>query len=69
MSDLTNREKLQLEDMIDRRGIEDVLIAVSEICGVKSEHIAVNWQDAHLALRWSTLEGAIGCIVPKATGL
>jgi hypothetical protein len=68
-SRLTGQELAELEALIDRRGIEDVLIAVSEICDAKSEHIQTNWQDATLALRWATLCGAVGCIVPKATGL
>jgi hypothetical protein len=68
-SRLTEQELVSLEALIDRRGIEDVLIAVSEICDAKSEHISTNWQDATLALRWATLCGAVGCIVPKATGL
>ena len=68
-SQLTSTELDNLEALIDRRGIEDVLIAISEICGEKAEHIQVNWQDATLALRWHTLEGAVGVIVPKATGL
>src|SRR5262249_30049235 len=50
-SRLTESELDNLEDLIDRRGIEDVLIAISEICDAKSEHIQVNWQDATLALR------------------
>jgi hypothetical protein len=55
--------------MVDRRGIEDVLMALSEICGWKAQHISDNWQDGALAKRWATIEGAIGCVVPKATGL
>lgn len=68
-SRLTSNELISLESLIDARGIEDVLIAISEICDAKSDHIQVNWQDATLALRWATLCGAVGCIVPKATGL
>ena len=68
-SRLTETELRNLESLIDLRGIEDVLIAVSEICDAKSEHVQTNWQDATLALRWATLCGAVGCIVPKATGL
>ena len=66
-SRLTGQELAELEALIDRRGIEDVLIAVSEICDAKAD--LVNSQDATLALRWATLCGAVGCIVPKATGL
>jgi hypothetical protein len=68
-SKLTADELFDLEALMDRRGAEDVLIAISEICGAKADHVSVNWQDHTLALRWSTLEGAVGCIVPKASGL
>jgi hypothetical protein len=67
--DLHNSEKVDLEMLIDKVGIESVLMALSEICGEKADHIATTWQDATLAKRWATLEGAVGCIVPKAFGL
>lgn len=65
MQTLTN----QLETMTDHYSIEAVLIALSEICGQKSEHIAHSWQDVSLAKRWAALEGAIDVIVPRARGL
>jgi hypothetical protein len=58
-----------IERMIDRHGISWMLETISEICGEKALHIATAWQDAHLAKRWATLEGAVGVIVPKAEGL
>jgi hypothetical protein len=67
--DLNHIEKFGLETTIDQCGIDSVLMALSEICGEKSEHILANWQDTVLAKRWATLEGAIGVIVPKASGL
>lgn len=67
--DLTPDEAKALEALIDSAGINSVLMSLSEICGEKAEHIAHAWQDAHLAKRWATLCGAIGCIVPKAGGL
>ena len=67
--DLNEKEIFDLEALVDKRGIDSVLMALSTICGCKSEHIASNWQDTILAKRWATLEGAVGCIVPKATGL
>lgn len=71
MSDsrLSEKELFELEMLIDRRGISDVLMAISEICGAKAEHIAHAWQDASLAKRWATVEGAVGVAVPHATGL
>ncbi len=67
--DLAQNEKKELESLIDKHGIESVLMALSDICGQKSEHIAEYWQDASLAKRWATICGAIGCAVPMATGL
>jgi hypothetical protein len=60
---------LIIESMIDRYGIDSVLMGVSSICGAKAEHISHAWQDAHLAKRWAELEGALGVLVPKAVGL
>jgi hypothetical protein len=65
----TEQEALDLETLIDRRGIEQVLQQISEICGAKAEHIASNWQDAALARRWRWVEGAVGVAPTKAGGL
>jgi hypothetical protein len=65
----TEQEVFQVENLVDRRGIEQLLQQLSEICGLKAEHIASNWQDTLLAKRWATLEGALGVASTKATGL
>jgi hypothetical protein len=65
----TEQEVYDLENLIDRRGIQMVLQQISEICGLKSEHIAHDWQDARLELRWPTVEGAVGVASTKAMGL
>ena len=65
----TEQEVYDLENLIDRRGIQMVLQQISEICGLKAEHIAHDWQDAPLALRWATVEGAVGVASTKAGGL
>jgi hypothetical protein len=65
----TEQELHDLERLVDRRGIEQVLQQISELCGAKAEHIASNWQDAALARRWCTVEGAVGVASTKATGL
>jgi hypothetical protein len=67
--DLTQAELTSLEALIDAAGIEAVLQGLSEICGLKAEHIAQAWQDTILAKRWATLEGALGVASTKATGL
>jgi hypothetical protein len=67
--DLDENERARIESYIDAAGIDAVLMAISEICGLKSEHIAHHWQDVALAKRWARLEGAVGVIVPDAEGL
>ena len=57
--DLDQAELYSLEALIDVAGIEAVLQGLSEICGLKAEHIAQAWQDTPLAKRWATLEGAL----------
>ena len=65
----TEQEALDLEGLIDRRGIQMVLQEISSICGLKAEHIAHDWHDAVLARRWATVEGAVGVASTKAGGL
>lgn len=66
---MLNDEIELLERLVDRNSLTAVLEALSEICGAKAERIASNWQDATLAKRWATMEGAIGVLVPEAVGL
>lgn len=65
----TSRETDELEALIDRRGIEAVLQQISDLCGLKADHIASNWQDCTLAKRWATVAGAVGVASTRATGL
>jgi hypothetical protein len=67
--DLTQAELDTLEALIDSAGIEAVIQGLSEICGLKSDHITCTWQDTALAKRWATMEGALGVASTKATGL
>jgi hypothetical protein len=67
--DLNQAELDTLEAIVDAAGIEAVVQGLSEICGLKADHIAANWQDTALAKRWATMEGALGVASTKATGL
>jgi hypothetical protein len=69
MRDLNAEEKIWLEKTLDAAGLQSVLMALSEACGAIATIIAVDHQDARLAKRYATMEGAIGCIVPQARGL
>ena len=50
----------RLEAMIDKYGMAKVIAMLSEICGGKAEHVAVNWQDTRLAKDWSKAAEATG---------
>lgn len=41
-----------LENLVDRTSLIEVLEALSEIAGLKQEHVQANWQDSGLAKAW-----------------
>lgn len=41
-----------LERMVDRTSLGTVLCALAEVCALKSEHVAANWQDRALSALW-----------------
>ena len=43
----------ELEGMVDRVGIRNVLYALARICDGKSEHTASMWQDTSTAQVWN----------------
>lgn len=61
--DLNAAERDQLEALVDVTGLNSVLMALSEICAAKSDHIAESWQDKALAKQWAGAAGAIGITV------
>lgn len=67
--DCTKEEIAQLEALVDGASLQGVLMALSDICGEKAEHVRTNWQDRGLARQWDTACGAIGCIVPGCVNL
>ena len=44
---------LELEGMVDRVGIRNVLYALAKICDGKAEHTASMWQDTSTAQVWN----------------
>ena len=44
---------LDLEGMVDRVGIRNVLYALAKICDGKAEHVASMWQDTSTAQVWN----------------
>jgi len=69
LRDCTKEEIVTLEKIVDSASLQGVLMALSEICGEKAEHVRSNWQDRGLARRWDTACGAIGRVVPKCIAL
>lgn len=43
---------VELEAMVDKVGIRNVLHALAHICAAKAEHVETNWQDRGLAKEW-----------------
>jgi hypothetical protein len=44
---------LELEGMVDRVGIRNVLYALAKICDGKAEHVASMWQDTATSQVWN----------------
>jgi hypothetical protein len=44
---------LELESMVDRVGIRNVLYALAKICDGKAEHVASMWQDTATSQVWN----------------
>lgn len=62
MSALSDRHasaEVQLERLIDADGLGNVLARISYVCGEKSEHIDIQWQDKKLAAQW--MKAAVWC--------
>jgi hypothetical protein len=56
---MTQKEKDYIESLIDKYDLYNVLVAISEICREKEDHILSNWQDKNLAKRWAKNAGLI----------
>lgn len=56
---VTPAAALQLEQMIDRHGLANVLEQIADICGAKAEHLRTNWQDTNAARYWDKAARAV----------
>ena len=52
---LTQGQVEDLERLIDRYDIDQVLEAISDICHMKADHIKHHWQDDKVANAWSAM--------------
>lgn len=61
-----------MENLIDKYGVTDTLLMISDICDEKAGHIEVNWQDYDLSDKWLSagriIRGAVGKL-PKVVGI
>lgn len=58
----------QLEHLVDFYGIDNVLSMLGFVCGEKSEHIATNYQDAHMAKEWIKLSADLDKLQAEVEG-
>jgi phosphoglycolate phosphatase-like HAD superfamily hydrolase len=55
----TNNETTELEQLVDRHGLAEVLDAIAGICGEKAEHIRASYSDEKLGDAWDRAEIAV----------
>lgn len=48
-------DKDKLEQLIDRYGVHEILVAMSVIAYEKAEHMATNWQDRNGEKLWNKI--------------
>ena len=58
-------DRAQLETLVDRYSLANVLEALVAVCGDKADHVRANWQDAGLAKDWATDARTIDRIIAK----
>lgn len=54
-NELSGSERDQIEGMVDRHGLSDVLEGIMEICSEKADHLRSNWQDESTARVWDAM--------------
>jgi hypothetical protein len=52
---ISGEEKISLEGMVDRHGLEAVIETLAEICYEKGDHLRTNWQDEKSAKSWDRM--------------
>ena len=61
-----------IESIIDRIGVRDTLIIITDIMQDKAQHILTEWQDEKLAGKWNHSASLIADVVyrlPKVPGI
>lgn len=62
MRKISDVELEELESLIDSIGLSQVVGALADICYMKEQHVAENWQDEALAKDWHKA----GAVLSKA---
>jgi hypothetical protein len=63
-----NQQMIDLETLIDRVGMKNVLYALAVIANEKAEHLALNWQDSFLSRTWERNAAKIEKCARQLTG-
>jgi len=58
----------ELELMVDRYSVAELVAALAKVCREKAEHIRVNWQDDDTARPWDRNAARLEAVVPKLVG-
>lgn len=45
----------QLEEILDKHGLDYLLSALARVCSEKAEHVREVWQDEEMAKRWDRI--------------
>lgn len=56
---MTTEHATELELMVDRYSVAEVLEALASICREKADHIRTNWQDNATAKEWDKRANAL----------
>ena len=68
---MTQDATSELETLVDRHGLSNVIEALSIVCAEKADHIQTNWQDNVLAGSWERSSHQLDTVAArvKARGL
>jgi len=61
--------EVQVEQLIDKSNLHQVLVAISRVCGEKATHVAEAWQDRALARTWDQAGNVVDTAAMRASVL
>ena len=48
----SEKEKYELEQIIDKIGIPKICFLIADVCNEKADHVRSNWQDNNISKIW-----------------